>query len=300
MSDFFNPDVIGRVKGLELRSLRLVESLLVGMHKSKMRGISTEFAQHRQYVTGDDTKHLDWKVFAKTDRFYVKQYEVETSMPVFFMLDASPSMFFKSEEAAMSKYEYAATILATLAYLLMQQKDTFGLAVFDEKIRTHLPSRSSGTHFRQILDLLDKVTPGKGKTDVGTAILNLAPQLKSRGMVIVVSDFVDDPERLGLGLGQLSFAEQDVLLLHIEDPCERDFPYTGQTIFLGTEGEGRLLCDPRDLRNSYLRARRNHLAAVRSFCMRFGFSFEELATDARLDETLSSLLSLRLARRKVR
>lgn len=300
MPDYFDPQVIGRVKGLDLRSLRMVESLMVGMHKSKMRGISTEFAQHRQYVTGDDTKHLDWKVFAKTDRFYVKQYEVETSMPVFFMLDASPSMFFKSDDAAMTKFEYAATVLATMSYLLMQQKDTFGLAVFDDKIRTHLPSRSSGTHYRQILDLLGKITGAGGKTDLGTAILNLAPQLKMRGMVVIISDFVDDPERLGLGLGQLSFAEQDVLLLHVEDPAERDFAFSGQTIFLGSEGEGKLLCDPRDLRNTYLRARKNHLAGVRSFCMRFGYNLEEMPTDARLDETLSSLLSLRLARRKAR
>jgi uncharacterized protein (DUF58 family) len=247
MNDFFDPQVIGRVKGLELRSLRLVESLLVGMHK-----------------------------------------------------DASPSMFFKSDDAAMTKFEYAATVLASLAYLLMQQKDTFGLAVFDEKIRTHMPARSSGTHYRQILDLLGKVTSTGGKTDVGTAILNLAPQLKMRGLVIIVSDFVDNPERLGLGLGQLSFAEQDVLLLHVEDPCERDFQFSGQTIFLGSEGEGKLLCDPRDLRNSYLRARGNHLSTVRSFCMRFGFSLEDMTTDSRLDEMLTSLLSLRLARRKVR
>jgi uncharacterized protein (DUF58 family) len=300
MADYFNPNVIGRIKGLELRSLRLVESLMVGMHKSKMRGVSTEFAQHRQYVTGDDTKHLDWKVFAKTDRYYVKEYEVETSMPVFFMLDASPSMFFKSGEEGMTKFEYAATIIATMAYLLMQQKDTFGIAVFDEKIRTHMPSRSSGSHYRQVLDLLGKVTSAGGKTDVGTAILNLAPQLKSRGLVIIVSDFVDKPDRLGLGLGQLSFAEQDVLLLHVEDPAERDFPYSGQTIFLGSEGEGRLLCDPRDLRNSYLKARQRHLAEVKSFSMRFGYSLDDMPTDTRLDEVLASLLSLRLARRKAR
>ena len=111
------------------------------MHKSRLRGISTEFAQHRQYVTGDDTRHLDWKIFAKTDRYYVKEYEVETNMPVFFLLDASPSMFFKSDHAAMSKFDYAATIVATLAYLLMQQKDTFGLALFDEK-GPHAASRA--------------------------------------------------------------------------------------------------------------------------------------------------------------
>ena len=119
MPDFFDPKIISRVKGLELRSFRLVQSLMMGIHKSRLRGISTEFAQHRQYVVGDDTKHLDWKVYAKTDRFFVKEYEAETNMPIYFFIDTSASMFFKSEEASMSKFEYAATIAATLAYLLM-------------------------------------------------------------------------------------------------------------------------------------------------------------------------------------
>src|SRR5262245_35730640 len=282
-----------------MRSLRLVESLFVGMHKSRLRGISTEFAQHRQYVIGDDTRHLDWKVFARTDRFYVKQYEAETSMPVYFLLDASPSMFFKSPQAAMSKFEYAATVVVTLAYLLMEQKDLFGAAVFDEKIRAMFPAKSSGSHFRLILDALSKAQPG-GKTDIGAAILNLGPMLKSSGLVFIVSDFVDDWEKLGMGLGQLSFSGQDVVLLHVEDPVERDFHFRGQSIFLGMEAEGKLLCDPRDLRGAYLRKRRAHLEAIRQTALRFRYSIEEMPTDSRLDTVLSGILSRRLAGRKVR
>jgi uncharacterized protein (DUF58 family) len=299
MTDYFDPQVIGRVKSLEVRSLRLVESLMVGMHKSRLRGISTEFAQHRQYVLGDDTRHLDWKVYAKTDRFYVKQYEVETSMPVFFLIDASPSMFFKSPGAALSKFDYAATVVATLAYMLMQQKDTFGLAIFDQKIRTMLPAKSSGSHFRQVTNALSKAEAG-GKTDLGKAIVNLGPQLKNAGMVLIVSDFVDNVEKLSMGMGQLSFAGQDVVLFHVEDPVERDFSFNGQTIFVGTEGEGKLLCDPRDLRNAYLKKRKQHLDSLRATALRFGYSLEEMPTDDRLDAVLSSILSLRLARRKVR
>ncbi len=297
--DYFDPAIIGRVKNLELRSLRLVESLLVGMHKSRLRGISTEFAQHRQYVPGDDTRHLDWKVYAKTDRFFVKEYEVETNMPVYFLIDTSPSMFFKSPQAAMSKFEYAATIVVTLSYLLMQQKDMFGVALFDEKIRTMLPAKSSGSHFRQIADVLGKAKAG-GKTDLGNAMINLGPQLKLSGMVIVVSDLIDNSEKLGMGLGQMSFTGQDVVLFHVEDPAERDFNFSGQTIFLGTEGEGKLLCDPRDLRNAYMNSRQKHLDSVRATAMRFGYSIEDMHTDARLDATLSGILSLRQARRKVR
>jgi uncharacterized protein (DUF58 family) len=299
MSDVFDPQVIGRVKGLAVRSLRLVENFMVGMHKSRLRGISTEFAQHRQYVTGDDTRHLDWKVFAKTDRFYVKEYEAETNMAVRFLVDTSRSMFFKSEESAMSKYEYAATVAATMAYLLMQQKDTFGLVLFDEKVRGALPAKGSSGHFRNMADMLSKAAPG-GKTDISNALLSLAPQIKQKGLVVILSDLVDETERLGLGLGQMSFLGQDEIIFHVEDPVERDFPFAGQTIFLGLEEEGKLLCDPRDLRNAYVAERKRHLGAIHELALRFGYDVEELPTDARLDEVISGFLSLRQARRRRR
>jgi len=220
-------------------------------------------------------------------------------MPVYFLIDSSPSMFFKSPQAAMSKFEYAATVVVTMAYMLMQQKDLFGMAVFDEKIRQMLPAKSSGSHFRQIADILSKAKAG-GKTDVGNAMMNLGPQLKLSGMVIIVSDFVDNAEKLGMGLGQMSFSGQDVVLFHVEDPVERDFNFRGQTIFLGMEGEGKLLCDPSDLRNAYMAKRKKHLESIRSTAMRFGYSIEDMHTYSRLDAVLSGILSLRLARRKVR
>jgi uncharacterized protein (DUF58 family) len=297
MADIFDPEVIGRVKGLSLRSLRLVESFMVGMHKSRLRGISTEFAQHRPYVQGDDTRHLDWKVYAKTDRFYVKEYEAETSMSVAFMLDTSKSMFFKSEEAAMSKFEYAATIVATLAYMLMQQKDTFSLVLFDETVRSLLPFRSSGTHFRNVVEAMEKAEPG-GKTDISKALLRSAPHLKQRGLVVIVSDMVDETGEMGMGLGQMSFLGQDVILFHVEDPAERDFPFSGQTIFLGMEEEGKLLCEPRDLRGAYLTERKRHLTDIRELCLRFGFELEDMPTDSRLDAILSGFIALRTARKR--
>jgi len=297
MADIFDPHVIGAVKGLTLRSLRLVESFMVGMHKSRLRGISTEFAQHRPYVQGDDTRHLDWKVLARTDRLYVKEYEAETNMPVRFLLDSSQSMFFRSDEAAMSKFEYAATIIATLSYLLLQQKDTFGLVLFDERVRSVLPPKGSGAHFRNVVDALTNATGG-GKTNITNALLTLAPQLKQRGLIVVVSDFVDETDQLGSGLGQMSFLGQDVVLFHVEDPVERDFPFAGQTIFLGPEEEGRLLCEPRDLRNAYLAERRRHLDAVHELCLRFGYELEDMPTDTRLDAVLAGFLALRQARRR--
>jgi len=299
MPDYFDPHVIGRIKGFELRSLRLVESYMAGIHKSRLLGISTEFSQHRQYVPGDDTKHLDWKVYAKTDRFYVKQYEAETNMKVFFVLDTSNSMHFKSEDAAMSKFDYAATVVASLGFLLMQQKDTFGLILFDEEVRNTLPAKGSHTHFRNFTSLLDAAAPG-GQTNLGDALFALGPHLKSRGVVIVLSDFLAEMEHFNMALGQMSFGNHDVAMFHVQDPLERDFPFAGQTIFLGPEDEGRLLCDPRDLRNAYLRAKRRHADGLRSMALRFGFDVETVDTDARLDEILSRFLADRLARRKRR
>ncbi len=297
MPDYLDPQVLSRIKGYEMRSLRLVESYMSGMHKSKLLGVSTEFAQHRQYVAGDETKHLDWKVFAKTERYFVKQYEAETNMPVIFLLDTSKSMFFQSPAAAMTKFDYAATTVCTLARYLSLQKDAFGLVLFDRAVRTMMPPKGSHAHFRNLTHTLENVSPGE-ETDLAEVFMAVAPQLKRRSLVIVVSDFVSDLNRLALGLGQLSFGNHDVVLLHVEDPQERDFQFRGQTIFLGSENEGRLLCEPRDLRNTYLEARSRHLDKLRDDAMRFGYDLEEMPTDARLDETLSKFLALRQARRK--
>jgi len=299
MPNLFDAQTVGRVRSLELRSFRLAESFLSGMHRSRLRGISTEFAQHRSYVPGDDPRHLDWKVYAKTDRFYIKQYAAETNLQVRLLVDTSPSMFFKSPDAALTKFEYAATVAATLAYLLLQQKDVFGLALFDEKVRAYLPPKGSAAHFRRLLELLSNAAPGS-KTDVADALLTVGPQARQRGLIVVLSDFVAETDRLGLGLGQMSFRGHDVLLFRLEDPVERDFPFDRQTIFLGLEGEGRYLCDPRDLRNAYLNERNRHREALREVSRRFGYDLTDLPTDAPPDAALSTVLSHRLARRRQR
>lgn len=297
--DYFNPSVLSQVDGYELRSLRLVESFMSGMHKSRLLGISTEFAQHRQYVPGDDTKHLDWKVFAKTDRYYVKQYEAETNMQVIFVLDCSQSMFFGGAGAALTKFDYAATVVSTLAYLLLQQKDSFGLALFDGSLRSLTPARGAQSHFRNLVKMMHEAKPAPN-TDLAEVLFQVAPQLKRRSLVVLLSDFLTKTDRLAMGLGQISFGEHDMVLFHVEDPEERDFPYRGQTIFNGVEGEGKLLCEPRDLRQAYLNSRQRHLTAVRETALQFGYDILEMPTDGRLDETLAKFLAYRQERRTKR
>ncbi|MCE9529880.1 MAG: DUF58 domain-containing protein [Planctomycetes bacterium] len=297
MPAYVDPHILARIKGYELRSLRLVESFMAGMHKSKLLGISTEFAQHRPYSQGDDTKHLDWKVYAKTDRFYLREYEAETSMQVVFLLDVSKSMFFKGAGSTFGKLEYAATTLSALAYLLMQQKDSFSLVLFDSEVRSFLPARGSQSHYRNMLELLEKASPG-AETDLAKALMTVVPQLKRRSLLIVFSDFLTDTAELSLGLGQVSFGEHDLMLFHVEDPLERDFALAGQTVFVGPENEGRLLCDPRDLRHAYLAARKRHIAGLRDLGLRSGYDVDEMPTDAPIEDVLSKLLAYRAARRK--
>lgn len=299
MPDYFDPKVIGRIKKLELRSLRLVESFMTGQHKSRLLGISTEFAQHRPYVPGDDVRHLDWKVYAKTDRYHIKQYEAETNMQVTFLLDTSRSMFFRGEQAAMTKFDYAATTVAALAYLLLQEKDLFSLMLFDRELHTVLRARGAAGHFRNVVAAMEAARPGP-RTALVPVISALVGRLARRGLVVIVSDFVDELSNLGLALGQLSFCGQDVVLMHVEDPAEREFPFAGQTIFEGLEQEGKLLCEPRDLRRAYLAGRRRHIEGIQQACLQFGYDLERLQTDKRLDAALAGFLTLRQARRVVR
>ena len=290
----FDPHIIARIDRLELRARTIVEGFMLGIHRSPYHGISTDFAEHRHYVQGDDTRHLDWKVYARSDRFYVKKYEQDTNLEARFLVDCSRSMFFKSADAAMSKFEYAATLVASLAYLLQKQRDAVGLTLFDNALRTTLPPRATFAHFRHMTDTLENATPG-GDTALGNALKKLGMALRRRGLVIVVSDFLDELDDFGHGLALHAVEGNEVILFRVEDPEEKEFPYRGSTLFLGMENEGRMLCDPLDLRREYLVERERHIARLYDACRRHGFMMEEALTDQPLDGMLSGFLNMRAA-----
>lgn len=290
--NIFDPHVIGRIERLELRARRLVEGFMIGIHRSPYHGISTDFAEHRHYVQGDDTRHLDWKIYARSDRFYVKKYEQDTNLEARFLLDCSNSMFFKSEDAPMSKFEYASTLVASLAYLLHRQRDAVGLTLFDSDIRETVQPRASFAHFRHMMDLLEEATPGDD-TGIAGVLKKLGMQIRRRGLVIVVSDFVDDLDEFGQGLGLHDVEGNEVILFRIEDPIEETFPYRGATIFLGMEKEGKLVCNPLDLRMHYLAEREQHIHKLHDACRQHGYMMEETLTDAPLDSMLSGFLNMR-------
>jgi uncharacterized protein (DUF58 family) len=290
---YFDPAVISQLKGLTVRARRVVEGVMLGMHKSPLRGFSTEFAQHRNYVPGDDTRHLDWKVLAKSDRLYIKQYQQETNLLCHFVVDCSESMSYAGG-GAMSKYDYAATLAASFAHLVISQQDSVGLTLFAENVRTTLPGKSTFGHLTNLISTLETVT-ATGLTSIGGVLGPVAAQLKRRSLVVLISDFLDDTAPFTYGMNRLRYDGHDVIVLHLADPWEQEFPFAGPSILEGHEKSGRLVCDPRDLREIYLEERREHLDEIRSLCRGMHYDYQEIATSEPLDIALATLLQAREA-----
>src|SRR5262245_33814716 len=260
------------------------------MHKSPIFGHSVEFVQHREYTHGDDLRHLDWKVWSKTDRFYVKQYEAETNLRCNFVVDVSESMHYG--RGALNKYEYACTAAACMAYLLLRQQDAAGMLTFDEAVRQIVPPRSQITHIDALCNAMHVSKP-REKTDILGILRRVTESIAGRGMVIVVSDFLVDREPLIKGLEMLCQRKHDILVFHIMDEDEMTFPFTGTTRFEGMEELPHLLCDPRALRDGYLEALDEYLIEVRRGCTRLGIDYQLVRTNDYLDAILSKFLHYR-------
>jgi len=250
---YLDPLILAKVRGLELQARLLVEGYLSGMHKSPYHGFSVEFAQHREYVPGDDIKHVDWKVFGRTDRYYVKQYEEETNLHANVLLDMSESMTYKGATAQLAKYEYACTIAAALAFLLIRQQDACGLHLFDDDLRGRVPASAHPFQLRDMAAEMAKVEV-KRESRVGPIFHRLAEEIRRRGLVIIVSDLFFSPEDLLSGIQHLRHKRHEVIVFHVMDHEEIVFPFDDITLFRGMEHKGELLAEPRSLRKGYLEA----------------------------------------------
>ena len=288
---YFDPRIISQLKGLDLRVRRVVEGYMIGLHKSPFRGLSIEFAEHRPYTPGDDLRRLDWKIYGKSDRYVIKQQEQETNLAAQFVLDCSESMTYQGG-GPMSKYDYAATLAASLAWIVINQQDQAGLTLFDADIRVGIPPKGTGGHYRSMVQAMESVSPGAA-TMVGATLAKVGAQLKRRGLVIIISDFLDEIEPISYGLNRLSFDGHEVLLLHIADPYERDFPFAGPSIIQGLENTGRVVCDPSDLRGAYLEARARHIEELRDACRRLQFDMWQCVTDQPMDAVITRILASR-------
>jgi uncharacterized protein (DUF58 family) len=291
---FLHPETIARVSQLDLRARHVVEGFISGMHRSPFFGHSVEFVQHREYTVGDDIRHLDWKVWSKTDRYYVKQFEEETNLRCHVVVDVSNSMHYG--RGAMNKYNYACTIGACLSYLLLRQQDSVGLITFDDKVRQVVPSRSQNTHIDAICKAMHVSRP-KDKTDLEKILSQVAEKATSRGMIVLVSDLLADREPMFRGLEMLRHRRHDVLVFHVMDQDELTFPFAGTTRFEGMEEIIQLTCDPRALRDGYIEALEEYLVEVRRGCARQGIDYSLVHTGEYLDAVLSKFLHHRLSLR---
>ncbi len=289
---FLHPEAIRRIGRLELRARHIVEGLLSGMHRSPYFGQSVEFLQHRQYAPGDDLRHVDWKVWARQDRLYVKQFEEDTNMRCTLLVDVSASMQYGS--GPLNKYEYAATVATSLAYLLLKQHDSVSCIAFDEAIRSRTQPRSMQKHLRSIVAALDASHP-QSKTDIATILKEVAEVSPRRGMIVLVSDLLGDVQSTLRGLRLLRQRGHDVLVLHVMDDDELDFPFDGPTRFEGLELPEHLTCNPRALREGYLEALERFLTSLRRGCARDAIDYALIRTSEPLDAALAAFLCRRVA-----
>jgi len=284
--------VLARIEGLQLRARRIVEGYVSGVHRSPYHGFSVEFAEHREYTPGDDLRYLDWKVFGRTDKYYLKQYEEETNLICYLLMDTSESMRYKSDPAALSKLEYAQCAGAALAYLVLKQQDSVGLATFDKEIRALVSPGSNPSHMKQLLHVMEESVPER-KTAIGPIFHELAKRLKKRGVVIVLSDLFDDVDSMLAGLKHFRHRRHEVVLMHVLDPAELDFPFQETTRFQGLEQLPEVVAEPRALRKAYLEEFGRYVRRLKKGCRMHQIDYIELRTDRPLDLALSSFLGSR-------
>ena len=284
-----DPQTLANIQGLRLRARHIVEGYVAGLHRSPYHGFSIEFAEHREYVPGDDLRYLDWKVLARTDKLSLKRFEDETNLIAYIVLDVSESMQYQGPGAALSKLEYAQCLAASLGWLILRQQDAVSLVTFDEKVQTFVPPASHPAHLQQLVDVMETAQP-KTRTSIGPVFHELAERFSKRGVVVVLSDLFDDPERVVAGLKHFRHRQHDVIVFHLLDPAELEFPFEQPTMFEGLEQLPAVVTDPRTLRQAYLREFTGYLKEVAQACRGAGLDYQQIRTDAAMDATLFSYL----------
>jgi uncharacterized protein (DUF58 family) len=287
---FLDPAVLARLGTLELKARTIVEGFLTGLHKSPFKGFSVEFAEYRQYMPGDDLTTIDWKVYARSDRHYVKKYEEETNLGCHIMLDVSASMGYGSP--GMTKLEYGSCLAASLAYLMNRQRDAVGLTAFDDRIVTMLPASARPGHLRGVLVTLDRLRLGR-QTDVSKPLHQLAESLSKRGMVVLISDLLDEPDRVIRGLKHFQFRGTDVIVFHVLHVDERRFPFERPARFEDLETEREVTAVPVVVREHYLRRMGELIDRYRRELGAAGIDYHLLDTSQPLEIALLAYLSTR-------
>lgn len=288
-----DPAILDGLSGLSLVARTVVEGFMAGHHRSPHRGSSVEFAEHRAYVPGDDLRHIDWTIFAKSDRLVVKEFVEETNFDCHLLVDASASMAYRS--LGWSKFDYARWCAASLAYLVLSQRDASGLVLFDEEVRDKVPPGNGAAQQAGIVRLLENATTS-GSTRVGDVLQWIGTRLRRRGIVAIFSDFFDEPERVVDGMRRLHHAGHEPILFQILDPQELEFDFTGHLRLDALEGQGRLKVDPKAIRAAYKEELEKHTEELRHHARALSIDFVRLSTATGLEVALSTYLSRRMAR----
>ncbi len=301
---FLDPALVGKLQRLDMVARRVVEGFLTGLHKSPYHGFSVEFAEHRQYMPGDELRYLDWKALAKSDRYYIKQFEEETNLRASILLDTSTSMLFQSNPDGVSKMRYAVQLAACLAYLMNRQNDAVGLMTFSDQIHSHLPARSSGAHLRHLFKELevesrrtlkrDESEGSKRATAIGKCLEFLADRVQRRGLVVILTDFWDHNEaEVARALKHFRHRQHEVVVFQVQDPAEAEFPYREESVFVDMETGERLNVLPWEAAKEFKKRVDDRIEFYRKHCGANGITFERLLTDTPYDLALLRYLEKR-------
>ncbi len=288
---FLNPAVVAKLKSLELKARTVVEGFMVGYHKSPYHGFSVEFSQHRPYMQGDSIKNLDWKVFAKSERYYIKQYEEETNLLAHIILDSSKSMDYK-HDGDVTKYDYAKVLAASLVYLLLKQQDAVGLAIYSDEIKSYLRPKSKWTYLRQILSEIERSKPSS-TTKTSESINAIVENIKTKGLVIIISDFLDDVSEVLDSLKKFYYKKNEVIVFHILDPIEKNFGFSKDSIFVDMETREELTTQPIQIQKAYSDAMKEYLTTLKNGCEKYGFDYNLIDTTTSFDTALMSFFKKR-------
>jgi uncharacterized protein (DUF58 family) len=287
---FLDPEALARIGSMALVAREVVEGFVSGRHRSPYHGFSVEYADHRAYTPGDELRALDWKLLARTDKYFIKLFEEETNLRGTILLDCSRSMSFKT--GSLDKLGYGSYLAAALAYLMIRQNDSVGLVLFDKEIRRYIPPRSTPIHFRHIIDELNRQTVGED-TDVGAILHELAERIKRRGLIILISDLIDDVEQVIGGLQHFRHRHHEVIVFHVMDDAELTFPFDRMTRFKDIEGTARLIANPNSLRERYLERIREFGDRLRGECFERNISYNLACTKQPYADFLAAFLDKR-------
>jgi uncharacterized protein (DUF58 family) len=291
MTNFFDPDGLSKLGNLELIARQIVEGFLTGRHRSPYHGFSVEYLDHRPYVPGDDLRSFDWKILARSDKYHVKLFEDETNLRAYILLDCSRSMNFK-QSGKLTKLQWGSYLAAALTHLLLRQNDAVGLVLFDNAVRTYLPPKARATQFRRVLDILEPEA-ATSDTDMGKVLNETAERIGRRGLVILISDLIDDVDKIANGLGHFRHDRHEVIVFHVLDDAELTFPYDRLARFKDMEGISRIVANAKSLRTRYLTRVQEWLEAVKAVCFERDVSYLQAHTSEGYDHFLAAYLEKR-------